>query len=97
MDRKSIADAALRVINVGLDTPVGKSVIRGIADAREMAQETQTAAMSALNLPTADEVNRLFGRLRSVSQRLEDVEDTLERIERKLDDLARSDRHNGNS
>ncbi|MCE5292065.1 MAG: hypothetical protein LLG14_22875 [Nocardiaceae bacterium] len=94
MDRKAIADAALRVINVGLDTPVGKAAIRSIADAREMAQETQTAAMSALNLPTADEVNRLFGRLRQMSQRLEDVEDTLERIEKKLDDLARSDRDN---
>ncbi|WP_018160487.1 hypothetical protein [Smaragdicoccus niigatensis] len=93
MDRKSIPDTALRVINVGLDSSVGKAVIRAIADAREMAQETQTATMSALNLPTADEVNRLFGRLRSVSQRLEEVEDTLERIERKIDDLARSEKH----
>jgi uncharacterized protein Yka (UPF0111/DUF47 family) len=93
MDRRSIADAAIRLFNAGMETPVGKAAIRGIADAREVVQETQTAAMSALNLPTADEVNRLFGRLRSVSQRLEEVEDMLERIERKIDDLARQTRN----
>ena len=40
--------------------------------AREKAVEAQQAAMSALNLPSATDVERLERRLRSFSQRLED-------------------------
>ncbi len=43
--------------------------------AREKALEAQQAAMSALNLPSATDVERLERRLRSFSQRLEDVEE----------------------
>src|SRR3712207_3885059 len=43
-----------------------------------MAQE---AAMGALNIPSAADVERLTRRLRSVSQRLEGIEDGLDRLE----------------
>ena len=48
--------------------------------AREKAQEAQQAAMAALNLPAASDVERLERRLRSLSRRLEEVEDELDRV-----------------
>lgn len=44
--------------------------------------------MGALNLPSAADVERLTRRLRSVSQRLEGIEDALDRLERRLGALA---------
>jgi len=40
--------------------------------------------MGALNIPSAADVERLTRRLRSVSQRLEGIEDVLDRLEDRL-------------
>jgi hypothetical protein len=53
-------------------------------DAREKAAQAQELAMGALNLPSAADVERLTRRLRSVSQRLEGIEDGIARVERSL-------------
>jgi predicted nucleic acid-binding Zn-ribbon protein len=45
--------------------------------------------MSALNLPSAGDVERLERRIRSLSQRLEDLEDQLDRVSREFGDLRR--------
>ena len=50
-------------------------------EAREKAVQAQEAAMGALNLPSAADIERLTRRLRSVSQRLEGIEDSLDRLE----------------
>ncbi len=44
--------------------------------------------MGALNIPSAADVERITRRLRSVSQRLEGLEDALDRIEERLATVA---------
>ena len=54
------------------------------SDARERAAQAQELAMGALNLPSAADIERLTRRLRSVSQRLEGIEDGMQRLGRTL-------------
>ena len=61
--------------------PVVAGAVTRALDAREKAVHAQEAAMGALNIPSAADIERLTRRLRSVSQRLEGIEDTLDRIE----------------
>jgi septal ring factor EnvC (AmiA/AmiB activator) len=61
--------------------PVVNRAITGAFEAREKAVQAQDAAMGALNLPSAADIERLTRRLRSVSQRLEGIEDSLDRLE----------------
>ena len=56
-------------------------------EAREKAAQAQEAAMGALNIPSAADVERLTRRLRSVSQRLEGIEDGVDRLDQRLADL----------
>ena len=44
--------------------------------------------MSALNLPSAGDVERLERRIRSLSQRLEEVEDQIDRVSREVGELG---------
>jgi len=67
-----------------LENPVINGAISRAFDARERAAQAQEVAMGALNLPSASDVERLTRRLRSVSQRLEGIEDVLDRLERRL-------------
>jgi len=61
--------------------PVVGRAISGALETRERAVAAQEAAMGALNIPSAGDVERLTRRLRSVSQRLEGIEDALDRLE----------------
>ena len=61
--------------------PVVSGAIGRALEAREKAVLAQEAAMGALNLPSAADIERLTRRLRSVSQRLEGIEDALDRLE----------------
>jgi glycosyltransferase A (GT-A) superfamily protein (DUF2064 family) len=72
-----------------LDSQVLENAVSAAFGAREKALEAQHAAMSALNLPSAGDVERLERRLRSFSQRLEEVEDQIDRIGRDVGDLRR--------
>jgi hypothetical protein len=56
---------------------------------RERASEAGTAVIRNLNLPTGHDVDRIARRLRSLSERLEEVEDTLDRLSRELAELRR--------
>lgn len=60
--------------------------------ARERASQVQEVAMGALGIPSAADVERVTRRLRSVAQRLEGIEDTLDRLDERLDALDRLDR-----
>ena len=62
--------------------------VTGALEAREKAVQAQEAAMGALNIPSAADVERLTRRLRSVSQRLEGIEDGLDRLEERLAGLS---------
>ena len=72
-----------------LDSQMLENALAAAFGAREKALEAQQAAMGALNLPSAGDVERLERRLRSLSQRLDEVEDHLDRAQRELGDLRR--------
>ena len=67
-----------------IENPLVTGTIGRAFDARERAAQAQELALSALNIPTAADVERLTRRLRSVSQRLEGIEDGVHRINRAL-------------
>ena len=58
---------------------------------RERASEAGTAVIRNLNLPTGNDVDRIARRLRSLSERLEEVEDAIDRLSREVSEL-RSER-----
>lgn len=72
-----------------IDNPTLHDAITAALGAREKALEAQQAAMAALNLPSATDVERLERRLRSFSQRLEDVEEAIDNLSRELGALRR--------
>jgi chromosome segregation ATPase len=72
-----------------LDSHVLENAVAAAFGAREKALEAQHAALTALNLPSAGEVERLERRLRSLSQRLDEVEDGYDRLSRELGGLRR--------
>src|SRR5215218_11470008 len=64
-----------------ISNPVINTAIARAFEAREKAVQAQTTAMGALNLPSAADIERVTRRLRSVSQRLEGIEDAIDRLE----------------
>jgi uncharacterized protein Yka (UPF0111/DUF47 family) len=72
-----------------VDNPTLHDAFTAALGAREKAIEAQQAAMSALNLPSATDVERLERRLRSFAQRLEDVEEAIDDLSRELGALRR--------
>ncbi len=78
-----------------IDNPTLHNAISAAFGAREKAIEAQQAAMSALNLSSATDLERLERRLRSFSQRLEDVEEQLDQISRDLGAIRRETAKNG--
>ncbi len=71
-----------------LDNPLVSSALSAVFETRERAMRAQEVAMGALNLPSASDLERLTRRLRAVSQRLEGVEDGLDRIEQRVEGLS---------
>jgi hypothetical protein len=67
-----------------LENPLVSGALSRAFEARERAGQAQEAAMGALNLPSAADLERLTRRLRSVSQRLEGIEDAVDRLDEKL-------------
>jgi|SRR5215216_1054719 len=67
-----------------IGNPVVNGAIARALEAREKAVLAQEAAMGALNIPSAADVERVTRRLRSVSQRLEAIEDAIDRLEERL-------------
>jgi hypothetical protein len=68
-----------------LENPVVSSALSAAFETRERAMRAQEVAMGALNLPSASDLERLTRRVRSVSQRLEGIEDGLDRLDGRLD------------
>jgi uncharacterized membrane protein YccC len=64
-----------------LDNPLLTGTIGRAFDAREKAAQAQELAMGVLNIPSAADIERLTRRLRSVSQRLEGIEDGVHRLD----------------
>jgi hypothetical protein len=71
-----------------LESPVVSRALGAVFETRERVTRGQELAMSALNLPSAGDLERLTRRLRNVSQRLEAIEDGLDRLEQRMEALS---------
>jgi septal ring factor EnvC (AmiA/AmiB activator) len=67
-----------------ISNPVVNAAIARAFEAREKALQAQEAAMGALNLPSAADIERVTRRIRSVSQRLEGIEDAIDRLDERV-------------
>jgi CRP-like cAMP-binding protein len=71
-----------------LENPMVGRALAAAFETRERATRAQEVAMGALNLPSASDLERLTRRLRSVSQRLEGIEDGLDRVEQRIEGIG---------
>lgn len=82
-------EALGELAQVLLENPWMNQALHVAFEARERAQQAGAQAMKGLNLPSASETERLERRLRSVSERLESVEDALDALAREVAELRR--------
>ena len=75
-----------------LDNPLVNGAISRAFEAREKAVQAQEVAFNALNIPSAADIERLTRRVRSVSQRLEGIEDGVDRLEERLTTVSHTGR-----
>jgi hypothetical protein len=73
-----------------LGNPLVSGAIARAFEAREKAVQAQEVAYSALNIPSAADIERLTRRVRSVSQRLEGIEDGVDQLDQRLASLSGS-------
>ena len=85
---RSSEDALGRLAQDLLENPLVNGAIARAFEAREKAAQAQEVAMGALNIPSAADIERLTRRVRSVSQRLEGIEDGVDRLDDRLAGLA---------
>jgi CRP-like cAMP-binding protein len=78
---KSGEDARGRRAQDLLENPLITGALSRAFEAREKAAQAQEAAMGALNIPSASDIERLTRRIRQVSQRLEGIEDGVDRLD----------------
>ncbi len=71
-----------------LENPVVNGAMTAAFETKQKATRAQEVAMGALNLPSASDIERLTRRLRGVSQRLEGIEDGLDRVEQRIEGLG---------
>lgn len=64
-----------------LENPLFTGSLTRVLELREKAVAAQEIAFSGLNIPSAADIERLTRRVRSVAQRLEGIEDALDRLE----------------
>lgn len=75
-----------------LENPLVSGAISRAFEAREKASAAQEVAFGALNIPSAADLERLTRRVRAVSQRLEGIEDGVDRLDERLATLASAGR-----
>ena len=70
-----------------LENPLVNGALARAFEAREKAAQAQEVAFGALNIPSAADLERLTRRVRSVSQRLEGIEDGVDRLDERFAQL----------
>jgi len=83
-------DAIGKLAQDMLENPLINGALTRAFEAREKAAQAQEMAMGALNIPSASDIERLTRRVRSVSQRLEGIEDGVDRLDDHVKDLSGS-------
>lgn len=83
-------DALNEIAQLLLDNPWLNQALSVALDARERAQHASQNAMRGVGVPTAGDVDRLGRRLRALSERLESLEDAVDRIEQQVRELKRA-------
>ena len=82
-------DAVGELAQALLENPVLSSALSAVLGAGERAVSAQRSAMDALNFASGSDVERLEQRIRSLSSRLEAIEDRLDEL---IDELAAASR-----
>jgi hypothetical protein len=85
---RSGEDALGKLAQDLLENPLVHGALSRAFEAREKAAQAQEVAMGALNIPSAADIERLTRRVRSVSQRLEGIEDGVDRLDQRLAALS---------
>ena len=81
-------DAIGKLADDLIENPLINSALSRAFSAREKVAQAQQSAMDALNLPSASELEKLGRRLRTISQRLEEVEDAVDKIGTRMETLS---------
>jgi CRP-like cAMP-binding protein len=81
-------DAVGRLAQELLENPLVSGTISRMFSVRDRAVQAQESAMGALNVPSAADIERLTRRVRSLAQRLEGIEDGVDRVDEKMGALA---------
>jgi hypothetical protein len=84
----STEDRLGKALSELLENPLLTAAIGRAFDAREKASQAQELAMGALNIPSAADIERLTRRLRSISHRLEGIEEGVHQMSRALNPAA---------
>jgi predicted nucleic acid-binding Zn-ribbon protein len=74
-----------------LGNPIVTGAVQRAMEVRERATQAQEVAFGALNVPSAADIERLTRRVRNVAQRLESIEDAVDRVDDRLSALAAKD------
>jgi hypothetical protein len=77
-------DAIGRLADDLLENPLINSALQRALGARDKMAQAQESAMEALNIPSATNIDKIARRLRSISQRLDEMEDGVEKVDRRL-------------
>src|SRR5215210_742041 len=85
---RSGEDALGKLASELLESQLVTTAIGRVFEAREKATQAQAVAFGALNLPSAADLERLTRRVRSVSQRLEAIEDGVDKLDRRLGSIS---------
>jgi len=85
---KGSEDALGKLAQDLLENPLVNGALARAFEAREKASQAQEVAFGALNIPSAADLERLTRRVRSVSQRLEGIEDGVDRLDERLASLG---------
>jgi chromosome segregation ATPase len=81
---RSSEDALGKLAQDLLENSLVNGALTRAFEAREKAAQAQEVAMGALNLPSAADLERLTRRIRSLSQRLEGIEDGVDRLDQRI-------------
>jgi hypothetical protein len=81
-------DAIGRLADDLLENELINSALQRALGARDKVAQAQESAMEALNIPSASNLDKIARRLRSISQRLDEMEDGVEKLDRRFSSAA---------